>query len=102
MYGSYGPGDDSGVPGGGSGGPGGGSGEGEGAYKVLGRGVGLLFRVLPKELRNGILALTSVRCHWVYMKIGRGETSGCPAPSYTGQTFEKQPETLKNDNKVWG
>ena len=35
MYGSDGPGGDSGVPGGGSGGPGGGSGVGEGAYKVM-------------------------------------------------------------------
>ena len=35
MYGSDGPGCDSGVPGSGSGGPGGGSGVGERAYKVM-------------------------------------------------------------------
>ena len=40
MYGSDGPGCDSGVPGGGSGGPGGGSGVGEGAYKVMFKGCG--------------------------------------------------------------
>ncbi len=52
--GSDGPGCDSGVPGGGAGGPGSGSGVGEGAYKVLGGGGELLFRLGPVDTVLGV------------------------------------------------
>ena len=98
MYGSDGPGGDSGGPGGCSGGPGGGSGAGEGAFKDLeGGGGSSSSGSFPKSSSSGSLArfvgLKSVRFQWIWMKIGRGETSGCPAPSYIGQTPEKQSET---------